>query len=297
MFGKSRQAYYKSIKASGRRALEEELVIQLVKEKRRNKPRTGVRKLHIELQKDFERHGIKVGRDKLFDILRRNQMLVKKRKLRARTTNSYHMFHKYPNLAKDLPVSSSNQLWVSDITYIKVGEEFNYLFLITDSYSRKIVGWHLSDSLATQGAVKALKMAINTNKLRGGLVHHSDRGVQYCSLEYVRILNKNKIVISMTENSDPRENAIAERVNGILKDEWLNDIELKNTRQAKRILSKIIHTYNTERLHCSLDYQTPEQVHEQYEGNIKKRWKSYYKNKVNDIYLKQKQTIKTVNHF
>jgi len=205
LFGKSRQAYYKSIKISDRRALEEELVIQLVKEKRKNKPRTGGRKLYIELKEEFERHGLKVGRDKLFDILRRHQMLVKKRKIRAKTTNSYHRFHKYPNLSKELEVSSSNQLWVSDITYIKVGEEFNYLFLVTDAYSRKIVGWCLSESLATEGAVKALKMAINTNKLIGFLVHHSDRGIQYCSLEYVKILNKNKISISMTEHSDPRE--------------------------------------------------------------------------------------------
>jgi len=297
LFGKSRQAYYKSIKTSGRRLLEEELVIQLVKEKRKNKPRTGVRKLYVELEKDFERHGLKVGRDKLFDILRSHQMLVKKRKLRARTTNSYHRFHKYPNLAKDMEVSSSNQLWVSDITYIKVGEEFNYLFLVTDSYSRKILGWHLSDSLETKGAVKALKMAISTSKPSCCLVHHSDRGIQYCSLEYVKILNKNNIKISMTEHSDPRENAIAERVNGILKDEWLNDLELKNIRQTRMILSEIIQIYNTERLHCSLDYKTPEQVHEQYEGKIKKRWKSYYKNKPNDIYHNQKQNIKTVNHF
>ena len=253
------------------------MVIQLVKEKRKNKPRTGTRKLYTELQKDFEKHGLKIGRDALFDILRDNHMLVKKRKMRVKTTNSYHRFHKYPNLIKDFTPFRPNQLWVSDIAYIKVGDEFNYLFLTTDAYSRKIVGWHLSKSLEAKGAVKALKMAINTNELSDNLFHHSDRGVQYCSKEYVTILNKNEIKISMTENSDPRENAIAERVNGILKDEWLNDIDLKNTEETQKTLEIIINTYNTERLHDSLDHMTPQEVHEQYEGEIKKRWKNYYK--------------------
>jgi len=287
VFGKSRQSYYKRMRREVRKALEEEIVIKLVKEKRKNKPRTGTRKLYSELKEDFVRHGLKVGRDALFRILRKNQMLVRKRKLRVKTTNSYHRFHKYKNLTKDLEVLKSNQLWVSDITYLKVGENFNYLFLITDGYSRKILGWSLSESLETKGALDALKTAIRKNNLTENLIHHSDRGIQYCSQDYVKALTKNNIKISMTENSDPRENAIAERVNGILKDEWLNDMELKNTSETRKILKKIIHVYNTERLHDSLDHMTPEQVHEHYEGRIKKRWKNYYKTKELDVSLIQ----------
>ena len=251
-------------------------MIQLVQEKRKKKPRTGTRKLYIELKSSLKEHGLKVGRDKLFDILREHGMLVKKRKLRVYTTQSYHWLRKYPNLIRAFEPQKANELWVSDITYIRINDNFVYLYLITDAYSRKIVGWNLAETLHAEHAVLALKSAIESESPETGLIHHSDRGVQYCSRNYVQLLNTNKAEISMTESGDPRENAIAERVNGILKDEWINDLSFRDVKEARSVILEIIHTYNTERLHTSIDYLTPEQAH-QMTGKIKRRWKAYYK--------------------
>lgn len=276
LFDKSRQAYYQNLRFTEQDVFNEEIILQFVSKVRHLKPRCGGRKLHIELKKDFISRGIKVGRDAFFNILRDNNLLIKKRRTQC-TTMSFHKFRKYSNLIKDLEILSSNKLWVSDITYIQTAKEVVYLSLITDAYSRKIVGWYLSDNLTALGSVRALQKAISTEELKSGLIHHSDRGIQYCSNAYVKILKQNNISISMTENSDPRENAIAERINGILKDEWLKDLVLEDLEDAREKIEAIINIYNTNRLHMSIDYLTPEQAH-QMSGEIKKCWKSYYKN-------------------
>jgi transposase InsO family protein len=184
---------------------------------------------------------------------------------------------KYPNLIEDFYPTAPNQLWVSDITYIIVGDGFVYLSLITDAYSRKIVGFYLSPDLSAEGCIRALKTALNNNHVLGRLIHHFDRGSQYCCFDYVKILNDNFIKISMTQNGDPREDAIAERVNGILKDELLDKVYL-NYREAVRNISIAISTYNHQRAHGSIDFLTPFEAHFR-EGKIKRRWKNYYSKK------------------
>lgn len=276
MFGKTRQAFYKKQKRIESQQLQANVVIDLVNKKRKNKKRTGTRKLYHELRHDFITHNIKLGRDGLFAILREHKMLIKKRKRGVRTTQSYHWLRKYPNQIIDFKVNKACELWVSDITYIRIAQAFGYLFLITDAYSRKIVGWYLSNNLLTINAVKALEMALENEEITEKLIHHSDRGVQYCSKEYVIILNKSQIKISMTENSDPRENAIAERVNGILKDEWINDLSFLNMKEAQMRIGEIIYTYNHERLHQSIDYMTPVEAHVK-TSDIPQKWKNHKK--------------------
>jgi transposase InsO family protein len=203
-----------------------------------------------------------IGRDGFYNLLRRNGLLVRKRRSRVITTNSFHWLRKYPNLIRDLPVTRPNQVWVSDITYIKTEEGFLYLFLVTDLFSRRIMGWKLANDMGSENAVMALEQAIeNVHGLVGGTIHHSDRGLQYCSGDYVKILQNYQMKISMTENGDPYENAVAERVNGILKDEWLYEMQLKNKKQTLDILHQIIALYNENRPHLSLNYQTPDMVY------------------------------------
>jgi len=213
------------------------------------------------LNKDFEKQQLKVGRDTLFNVLRKNQMLTLRKKYSARTTNSYHRFYKYNNIIKDIEVNRSNQVWVSDITYIRTVKGFCYLALITDMHSRKIVGYDLSDSLELKGCVRALNKAIYQAKNIKGLIHHSDRGIQYCSNIYTQILKRKKIDISMTEENHCYENALAERVNGILKDEFYMDQTFINTAHAKRAVKSAIKLYNEIRLHLSLDFKTPNMVY------------------------------------
>lgn len=207
---------------------------------------------------------IKIGRDKLFDILRENDMLVRPRKQRYYTTQSHHWLRKYENLIENVVVTRPNQIWVSDITYVKFNDEVYYLYLITDVYSQKIVGFHLSNDLQASSAVKALKMSLNDHKIgqHFSLIHHSDRGVQYCSEEYTKILNDHKILISMTKPSSPHENAIAERVNGILKEEWLYDLDIGDKENASLKIKGIIDVYNKFRPHNTLDNMAPFQVHD-----------------------------------
>jgi len=247
---------------------------------REKQKRLGGRKL-LSIISPLIPDGEQIGRDAFFDLLRRNGMLVRKRRTRAFTTNSFHWLHKYPNLIKGLTLQRSHQLWVSDITYIKTSVGFVYLYLITDAYSRKIVGWHLSETMEAQNALEALYMAISQLPADAKeLIHHSDRGIQYCSLKYVNCLQKHNIQISMTENGDPYENAIAERVNGILKTEWLYDMTLKNCAEAKVVVKDIINIYNNERPHSSIEMLTPNQAH-QMAGVLKRLWKTYrQKNKV-----------------
>lgn len=257
--------------------IEYHIVLQMVHHIKKDHPRMGTRKIYHLLKPDLERSNIKMGRDTLFDLMAANQLLVTKRKRRHITTNSNHVYRKYPNLIKEIEPDGPNQIWVSDITYIRSGQEFLYLFLITDAYSKKILGHQLAKTLDSAHAVNALQDAIkNTCQPISGLVHHSDRGIQYCSREYIKILNDNNIKISMTENGDPLENPIAERVNGVLKDEYLHQYQYLTTAQ----LQKSINIYNKKRPHLSCDMLTPEQAHFS-SGELKRRWKNYYKKTVN----------------
>lgn len=259
-FGMHRDAYYKIKVRKHKKESVSNQVLGLVKEERIDQPRVGTRKLYEALQTCFQTNGLKVGRDKLFDILREHDMLVKRKKASCKTTDSYHRFHKYNNLVKDMAVTAPNQVWVSDITYIRTVNGFCYLALITDMFSRKIVGYDISDSLELTGCLRALKNALRHARPAAGLVHHSDRGIQYCSNQYVNELKKRGIKISMTEENHCYENSIAERVNGILKDEFFLDQCFFNKKSAYHATRNAIEIYNNKRLHLSLGYKTPDKV-------------------------------------
>lgn len=273
LFDKSRQAFYQRQQVIYEQAVEAHFILSQVDKIRHRQPRIGGRKLLVKL----EELGVKVGRDALFEILRNNGRLVRRRRGAARTTQSSHWLRKYPNLIRHFEPIGPNQLWVSDITYLETLEGYLYLFLITDAYSRKIVGWAIADNLDAANAVEALQMALRSMKEDcSGLIHHSDRGVQYCSDKYVKLLNQRKIAISMTENGDPLENAIAERVNGILKDEWLYEMEKMDKSTMCKIIPQVIHIYNDERPHLSIGMLTPNVAHQMSE-KLKKHWKNYYR--------------------
>lgn len=276
LFGHSRQAYYDRIKNKQAKMLESDVILSLTRDARVDFPRMGAAKLRIYLQPKFEKMGISIGRDAYGALLADNHMLVKRRRSQRKTTFSGHRLYKYPNLTKEYTPRAPNQLWVSDITYIEVGYGFMYLSLITDACSRKIMGWDLSRDLSSAGALRALRTALSALPEGSSLIHHSDRGSQYCCTEYVGTLDKRGVRISMTENGDPLENAIAERVNGILKTEWLEKRRLTSYDEATSYMEKIINLYNNERPHQSLDYFTPEAVHR---GGLKpeRKWKNYYK--------------------
>ena len=261
-FDLKRDAYYKYQKRFMIKKQIEQDIIELVRESRRTLPREGTRKLMRSLKDEFHKYGLKVGRDQLFRILRENRLLIRRKKYSSRTTNSYHRFYKYGNIIKDLKINRPNQVWASDITYIRTIKGFCYLALITDMYSRKIVGYDLSDSLELKGCVRALNKAIYNAKNIEKLIHHSDRGIQYCSNIYTQILKRKKIEISMTEENHCYENAMAERVNGILKDEFYLDQTFTSVVQAKNATKNAIKLYNNKRLHLSLDYRTPNYVHQ-----------------------------------
>lgn len=273
LFDKSRQAFYKRQQVIYEQAIEEHFILSQVQGIRKRQPRIGGRKLLVKL----EEIGIQMGRDALFDMLRQNGLLVRRRRNGVRTTNSSHWLRKYPNLIRHFEPMRPNQLWVSDITYLETTEGFLYLFLITDACSKKIVGWSIADNLDADNAVEALQMALRSMKSDcSGLIHHSDRGVQYCSDKYVKLLNRHQIRISMTENGDPLENAIAERVNGILKDEWLYEMGKMSKAAMQKVVPQIIQIYNNERPHLSLNMLTPAVAH-QLEDRMRRLWKNYYK--------------------
>jgi len=267
LLGYSSQAYYQYQKATESRTFKQEEVIQQVLERRRLQPRIGARKL-LEIIQPL------MGRDAFFDLLRDSGLLVRRKRIRVRTTFSAHRFRKYPNLVEELVVNRPNQLWVSDITYLRIAQDFAYLSLITDAYSRKIIGFCLSHDLSTDSCLKALRMALATRLNDQPLIHHSDRGTQYCSQAYTNLLKKKGIDISMTQSGNPRDNAIAERVNGILKMELLSD-NYVNIGTANQSVKQAINVYNTRRPHSSLDMLTPEVAH-QTEGPLKRRWRNYY---------------------
>jgi len=277
LLGYSRQAFYGYKQHQVQAAFEADIIVQQVLKHRELQPRIGTRKLLVMMQDFAQEHHIDLGRDALFDLLREHDLLIRKRKRKAQTTFSKHWYKKYKNLIRGFEPLAPNLLWVSDITYIVVAEGFAYLSLITDAYSRKIVGFYLSETLEATGSIRALQMALNNCNDTTNLIHHSDRGVQYCCYDYVKMLDDKHIQISMTENGDPLENAIAERVNGILKEELLQ-LQYNSFEEAKKRVAKAIVVYNALRPHSSCDMLTPQQAHTK-EGLLKKHWKNYYKQK------------------
>ena len=237
LLGITRQAYYQHFWQQEATGIEESLVLSKVASIRSDHRVMGGRKLYEKLYPFFLEHQIKMGRDALFDLLAANGLLVKKKRRRFITTFSNHWLRKWPNLIREMKVTGINQLWVSDITYFKVAGDYLYISLITDAYSHKVVGYHLAETLETIETIKALQMALQQlpQNLATPLIHHSDRGVQYCSETYVKLLQDNGIGISMTENGDPLENAVAERINGILKGEYLKHYQINTLEQAKTV--------------------------------------------------------------
>ena len=272
MFGLSRQSYYKNKSSRVKRNADLIIVRDLVMRIRCRMPRIGTRKLYYLIKDELNESNIKIGRDVLFNFLRAERLLIKPKRSYVKTTNSKHWMKKHPNLIKNMEVTKPEQLWVSDITYIQTEQGHNYLSLITDAYSKKIMGYELLDNLCTAGPLKALESALKNRKYTHDLIHHSDRGLQYCSSEYITILKENNVKISMTENGDPYENAIAERVNGILKYEFLIIDGFRNYLQALEVISESINIYNESRPHLSCQMLTPNNAHLQQEIKIKK-WK------------------------
>lgn len=262
--GVSRQAYYQGRRRSAERGQRAEAVVQLVKEQRMRQPRLGTRKLHHLLSEPLQCQGIALGRDAMFDVLRNARMLVPIRRAYHKTTNSHHHLRRHPNLVKEGPsqinVQRSEQLWVADITYLPTAGKAVYLSLVTDAHSRKIVGWHVHPTLQTEEVAQAMKMALRTRQTRSPLVHHSDRGLQYCSNYYQALHRRHDVICSMTDGYDCYQNALAERVNGILKNEFLLS-RPADLQQARRMVAESVQIYNHERPHLSLKMQTPDAVH------------------------------------
>lgn len=259
MFGIDRQVYYRAKSRVEINKDKASTVVDLVNQTRRLLPRLGTRKLYYKLQEDLE--ALNVGRDKLFNILRANHLLIKPKRTYQITTNSHHRFRKHKNIVHNLEITKPNQVWVSDITYIGTRKTPCYLSLITDVYSKKIVGYDVSDSLALESACKALKLAIKQNKGDlSQLIHHSDRGIQYCSNDYQSILKKMTIKCSMTNNGDPYENAVAERVNGILKQEFAIDTYNKKLPVMRDVIKHVVEIYNELRPHWSNYMLTPNEM-------------------------------------
>lgn len=277
MFGVDRQVYYRNINRRNNRQQDAKQIVSWVDELRMIHPKMGGKKLYYLLKNKLER--LKIGRDKFFNVLRANYLLVMPKRSYHKTTNSYHRFKKHKNLIKEYNIRKPNDVWVSDITYLGNRENPSYLSLITDAYSKKIVGFDVSDSLATESSLKALKIALRKEK-PSKLIHHSDRGLQYCSDEYQKLLNKNKVLCSMTQESDPYENAIAERINGILKQEYDIDKFNVDLNTRKVLVKQAIKVYNELRPHLSNHYLTPVKMHQQKEL-IPKSYKK--KNSTNNI--------------
>jgi putative transposase len=260
--GMSRQNYYARRRHRQRRQVDEELMVQLVKEERQVQPQIGTRKLHHMLKEPLAQAGVEVGRDRMFEVLRQRDLLVKRRRAQhPRTTNSYHCLPVFRNLTRDLEVTRPNQVWVVDLTYIRTREGYLFLALITDKMSRKVVGYHCADTLEAVGCVKALEMALEGLPAGAKPIHHSDRGTQYCSHEYVERLTRRGLSISMTEMDHCAENALAERMNGILKSEYLLGVEFATKEQARRAVGQAVEVYNTRRPHTALRLRVPSQVH------------------------------------
>lgn len=261
LFGISRQTYYKRLHAEVGRASRFSVVQAMVQQIRLSQPKLGTRKLYFLLKERFTQAGVKLGRDGLFDALRRAHMLIHPKRCYRKTTESKHWLRKHPNLLKNQPrPTMAEQLWVADITYIETTQTVGYLSLITDAYSRRIMGYHLHPSLHTDGVLAALHMALRQRKTDHQLIHHSDRGIQYCAESYQRVHHRHGILCSMTDGYDCYQNALAERVNGILKTELLT-AKPHDLAQAATMIDQAIQIYNHARPHLALQYKTPDAVH------------------------------------
>lgn len=264
LFGYTKQAYYKQRRHQVDICLQERIILDHVLAYRHRMPRVGVRKLHYLIQPALKREGIRYGRDKLFALLGREGLLIQKRKRYTKTTDSRHWMRKYPNLVKDIIPSRPEEIWVADITYVPGEQRYQYLHLITDAYSKQVMGHLLCENLETDSTLRALRMAIKRRQYpHHPLIHHSDRGLQYCSSRYTEMLKQHGIQISMTENGDPYENPVAERMNGILKDEFGVDLIKNDLKTTSKITDQSIRTYNNLRPHLSCSMMTPMQMHEQ----------------------------------
>jgi transposase InsO family protein len=273
LFGKTRHAFYDRLWHSEEQFSQEQIVVELLLQLKRDIPGAGLPTLYSMLRQPLISHGIKMGRDALQDVRRKHGLIQRPRRNYVFTTDSAHRYKKYPNIVKELQVIRPEHLWVSDITYLRVGSDFNFLSLITDAYSRKIVGYHLHTTLSREGPLKALNRAIQL--LQGppqGLIHHSDRGTQYCCDDYIDQLNIYNIGISMTAHGDPYENALAERINGILKETFGLKETFSNTDEAEQTVVKAIGIYNNVRPHTGINGLTPAQAHK-LEGEIPRKWK------------------------
>jgi putative transposase len=278
LFGVSRQSFYQHFRIEENKSFQHEMIIQQVKIIRQDHPRIGARKLLVLMQSFFSENQISIGRDSFFELLAQHKMLVKRRARQVQTTFSKHWLRKWPNLIKNFEADTINHLWVSDITYWKVYNNNYYISLITDVRSRKIIGYSIDNTLKAQSTLEALNMAICFKPtLSTHIIHHSDRGSQYCSAEYVAKLLDNNIKISMTESSEPTDNAYAERVNGILKEEYLYQYSPKSLSQAKAILAHSIQLYNQKIPHLSIENQTPNYAFKSNSRKFKRLWKSYHK--------------------
>jgi putative transposase len=258
----TRQNYYERRKQRQRRQVDADLVTQLVVAERQQQPRLGTRKLHFLLQDQLTQAGVRLGRDRMFEVLRERELLVVPRAAEyPRTTNSYHCLPVFSNQIKDLEVKKPNEVWVVDLTYLRTKEGFVYLALLTDKMSRKIVGYHCGDTLEAQGCIQALDMALRDLPQGVHPIHHSDKGTQYCCRAYINRLAERGLSISMTESNHCAENALAERMNGILKSEYIFGQEFRTKAQARLAVDQAVHMYNTRRPHTALDYRFPAEVH------------------------------------
>lgn len=253
---------YKQQKGNTIKTLKLDNVKKLVDRERKQLPRIGTRKLHYLIKEDLLQLGLKFGRDKLFELMRMYGLQIRPRKRYTQTTMSKHWLRKWPNIVKGKAVQQPDEVWVSDITYIKTEHGNCYLNMITDAFSRKILGYAVDDNMETENMIKALRMAVNQRKYpMASTIHHSDRGLQYCSKEYALLTSKNNIQLSMTENGDPYENALAERMNRTIKEEFGIDRKMKNIEQVKKLVDESIFLYNCKRPHLALKMRTPDQVY------------------------------------
>jgi len=257
----TRQNYYKTRASRRREAVDGDFVAELVKQMRREHPRMGVRKLHHKLGREFERGGVEIGRDRMFEVLRERDLLVRPLPKGPKTTNSKHSLPVFRNLIAKIETTGPNQVWVSDITYIRTKESFEYLALIMDLHSHKIVGFHCSDDLSAAGCLQALEKAYEDLPEEAKPIHHSDRGCQYCSHAYVDRLKERGLKVSMTEVNHCAENSTAERLNGILKQEYALGAQFRTRIQARTAVHQAVALYNNERPHMSLNMQAPAEVH------------------------------------
>ena len=255
------------------RAYDEQIVVELLYQLGEELPVANTPAVYKILKPILRDHGIKIGRDAVHEIRARHGLLHRKRRKTVRTTNSYHRFRKYTNQIKGLEIVRSEQVFVSDITYLRVGDGFNFLSLVSDAYSRKIMGYCLHPTLEAEGCIRALQMSMGHRSFPSvDLIHHSDRGIQYCCDDYITLLSEYNIIPSMTENSDPRENAIAERLNGILKKNFALKQTFADADVAQEAVAKAVKNYNELRPHSSVSMLTPAAAH-LYEGELKRMWK------------------------